>query len=108
MMPKPNLDTKLGDLDQDFIRLVLPKLSLHGWNGCWVYIGTAYSTDGVPIYRTRRKTGIVRRSFRAVVYEMFNEIPEDKVVGMACQRSNCLNPNHMVLINMGRPKDYRA
>ena len=90
--PMVTMRTALKDLPVKFMQEVLPRLSIHGFAPCWIWMG-AINDHGYPVVHDRGR----RKFLRPRVARMFWDFPEDGVVRMTCPNVNCLNPNHMVL-----------
>ena len=63
-------------------------------NGCWIWKGKAPKCIQIS-------TGL--KTLPRAVYEIYNgEIPKGKEVARVCQEKDCLNPEHLTLIDRAR------
>lgn len=90
--PVINMETRLRDIPDDWLKFVEPKIIRGSFLPCWVWTGRL-DRNGYPVLRHPLYGHLMAHRF---VAGMFWQYPENWFVTRTCHRINCLNPGHLV------------
>jgi hypothetical protein len=95
--PLINEGTALGKVPRDWLDYIEPKITRHGFDGCWIWIGKT-TKEGIPVMHWKHvDEGWKHTTAAKFVMEIFWEYPIGFFIRRVCPYDQCLNPNHLYI-----------
>lgn len=90
-------NTPLGDVPEEWLREVEPKVMRGAFRPCWMWQGSVTVT-GNPVWKRKGKMSSVKKGIALI----FWNLPDKFMVRMHCRQTGCINPRHF---DIKVPKD---